>query len=33
MKTFRLEVPLRRGDMDANAAGVRQPALLRQGVR
>jgi len=33
MKTFRIGVPLRRVDMDANAAGVRRPAPMRQGVR
>jgi len=33
MKTFHIEVPLRWGDMDANAEGVRQPAPLRQGVQ
>jgi len=33
MKSFRIDVPLRWGDMDANAEGVRQPAPLRQGVR
>ena len=33
MKTFRIEVPLRWGDLDANAEGVRQPARLRQGVQ
>ena len=33
MKTFRIEVALRWGDMDANAAGVPRPALPRQGVR
>jgi hypothetical protein len=33
MKTFRIEVRLRRGAMDANAEGVRQPAPLRQGVQ
>ena len=33
MKTFRIEVSLRWGDMDANAGGVRQPARLRWGVR
>ena len=33
MKTFRVELPLCRGDMDANAEGVRQPAPLRQGVQ
>jgi hypothetical protein len=33
MKTFRIEAPLRWGDMDANAGGVRQPAQPRQGVQ